>query len=192
MDQVCHLTSKIYWEILCATRHERMTNITMNGLDPVQADVSWTPKYNIVLSWDLLAWISVEGKIPFSFTNFITTPELSGPLYISPDIYHTQITEYSLLTFYKWALFSVLSASNIFLIVFSVRPSPFFRYVREDWSFTDHLSRALPTEKIFYLLRSIRSESLISCSPELVLDILKVIVEWLEVSHGECMRQTSH
>ena len=89
-------------------------------------------------------------------------------------------------------LFSVLSASNIFLIVFSVRPSPFFRYVREDWSFTDHLSRALPTEKIFYLLRSIRSESLISCSPELVLDILKVIVEWLEVSVGECMRQTSH
>ena len=78
-----------------------MTNITMNGLDPVQTDVSWTPKYNIVLSWDLLAWISVEGKIPSSFTNFITTPELSGPLYISPDIYHTQITEYSLLTFYK-------------------------------------------------------------------------------------------
>ena len=76
-----------------------MTNITIQGLDPVQIDVSWSPKYNIVLSWDLLiAWILLEGMIPCSFTNFITTPELSGPLYISPDFYHTQITEYSLLT----------------------------------------------------------------------------------------------
>ena len=52
----------------------------------------------------------VEGKIHRSFTNFITTPELSGPLYISPDIYHTQITEYLL-----WVLF--FCASINFLIV---------------------------------------------------------------------------
>ena len=71
------------------------------GLDHVQASAfSWTPQYSIVLSWDLLAWISVEGRIPSSFTNFITTPELSGPLYISPGIYHTQITEYSLETIF--------------------------------------------------------------------------------------------
>jgi hypothetical protein len=57
---------------------------------------SRTPQYRIVLSEDLLAWISVEGRILSSFTNFSTTPELSGPLYISPDIYHTQITEYLL------------------------------------------------------------------------------------------------
>ena len=80
-----------------------MTYITMGsgGLDHVQASAfSWTPQYSIVLSWDLLAWISVEGRIPSSFTNFITTPELSGPLYISPGIYHTQITEYSLETIF--------------------------------------------------------------------------------------------
>ena len=80
-----------------------MTNITMGTmgeLDRVRLSAfyeSWTPQY-IVLSWDLLAWMSMEERIPCSFTNFITTPEFSGPLYISPDIYHTQITEYSLLT----------------------------------------------------------------------------------------------
>ena len=75
-----------------------MTYITMAGLDHVQVSAfSWTQQYMIVLSWDLLAWIwAVEGRILCSFTNFITTPELSGPLYISPDIYHTQITEYLL------------------------------------------------------------------------------------------------
>ena len=76
-----------------------MKYITMGGLDHVQVNdfpQAWSQQDRIVLSWDLLSWISVEGGIPHSFTNFITTPELSGPLYISPDIYHTQITEYSL------------------------------------------------------------------------------------------------
>ena len=70
-----------------------------NRLDRVQ-NAPWTPQYSIVLSWDLLAWISVEDRIPCSFTDFITTPELSGLLYISPDMYHTQITEYSLGTIF--------------------------------------------------------------------------------------------
>ena len=96
IKRVCHLTNKIYREMLCITR---MTYITMGGLDYVQASAfPWTPQYRIVLSWDLLSWVSMEGGISCSFTNFITTPELSGPLYISPDIYHTQITEYSLKT----------------------------------------------------------------------------------------------
>jgi hypothetical protein len=110
-ERLCHLTNKIYREMLCITRYKRMMIITMgpgglDGLDHVQVQVgafSWTPgsQYEIVLSWDLLAnWILVEGRIPCSFTNFITTPELSGPLYISPDIYHSQITEYSLETIY--------------------------------------------------------------------------------------------
>ena len=104
MERVCHLTNKIYREMLCITRHERLTYITMGGLDHVEVSAfPWTPQYRIALSWDLLAWISVKAwdRIPFSFTNFITTPELSGPLYISPDIYHTQITEYSLQTIYQ-------------------------------------------------------------------------------------------
>ena len=70
-------------------------------LKPIPFSPSQASQYSIVLSSDLLAWIPVEGRIPCSFTNFITTPELSGPLYISPDIYHTQVTEYSLQTFYE-------------------------------------------------------------------------------------------
>ena len=102
-----------------------MTYITMGGLDHVLVSAfSWTPQHRIALSWDLLTWISAKGRIPCSFTNFITTPKLSGPLYISPDIYHTQITEYySLQTIYRWAL---LSASNIFLILILLLGSPHF------------------------------------------------------------------
>jgi hypothetical protein len=77
-----------------------MSNITMGWDDAYYYGrpraFSSTPQYRIVLSWSLIAWITVEGKIPCSFTNFITNPELSGPLYISSDIYHTQITEYLL------------------------------------------------------------------------------------------------
>ena len=66
------------------------------GLIPIFSDPQYTGR--IVLSWNLLLsrWISVEGRIRYSFTNFITTPELSGPFYVSPDNYHTQITEYLL------------------------------------------------------------------------------------------------
>ena len=81
-----------------------MAIITMGGLYHVELEFipfSPTSQYRIVLSRDLLSWISVEGGIPSSFTNFLTTPELSGPLYISPDIYHTQIIEYSLLEIYR-------------------------------------------------------------------------------------------
>ena len=88
--------------MLYIRRHERMTYITVRGLDqdPVGA-FSRTLQYRIVLSWDLLDWITMAGRIPCSFTNFITTPELSGPLYIDPYIYHTQITEYLLQTIYQ-------------------------------------------------------------------------------------------
>jgi hypothetical protein len=58
-------------------------------------------RMQVLLSSNLLPWLLVEGRIPYSFFNFITTPELSGPLYISPDIYHTQITEYSLQKIYQ-------------------------------------------------------------------------------------------
>ena len=80
-----------------------MTYITIGGLDDIQVSTfSWTPLYRIALSWNLLAWIlRTDGLgIPCSFTKFITTPELSGPFYISSNIYHTQITEYSLETIF--------------------------------------------------------------------------------------------
>ena len=61
-----------------------------------------TLHYRVMVSRDLLDWIMMEGRIPDLFTNFITTPELSGPfeLYIRPDLYHTQITEYLLAKIY--------------------------------------------------------------------------------------------
>ena len=51
----------------------------------------------------------------------------------------------------------------------------------------DHLSHASPTANIFYLLRqSIHSGSLMRhCPAELVFDMLKVIIKWLEVSFRE-------
>ena len=91
MERVCRLTNKIYREILCITTHKRITYVTMAGLDQ---SFFRTAQYKTVLSWKLLKWMLVEGRIPSSFTNFITIPELSGPLYISPDIYHTQIKQY--------------------------------------------------------------------------------------------------
>ena len=125
MERVCHLTNKIYREILCITRHERpgMTDTTIQvvGLDHVQVSAfSWNSRYRLALSWDFLDWM--EG-IPCFFTNFITTPELSGPLYISPDIYHTQITEYLLERIHQWALF-FLCFETSFLIVLFLDPSP--------------------------------------------------------------------
>ena len=106
MERVCHLTNKIYREMLCITRCDKMKYITTRGLN-VQAfsfyssfelapSIKASSFYRILLSWDLLDWISEKDGIHGSFTNFITTPELSGPLYISPDVYHTQITEYFL------------------------------------------------------------------------------------------------
>ena len=84
--------------MLCITRNlDGTKNITIDGFDHYSS-FYWTPRYKIVLSCALLTWMTMDGRIPFSFTNY-TTQELSSPFDISPDIFHTQITEYSLLTF---------------------------------------------------------------------------------------------
>ena len=120
-----HLTLDIYPKLLRITRDlDGTENITIDGFDPAQFPFSWSPRYSIVLSCALLVSMTMNGRISFSFTSFITTQELSGPFYISPDIYHTQITEYSLLTFYKWALLSE-SSSKIISIVFMLDLSNF-------------------------------------------------------------------
>ena len=114
IERVCHLTNKIYRDVLCITTRGGISYITIGGLDHVRVSTSSTSQYRITLSWDfLLDWISWKYGIFCSFTDFITTPELSGPLYISPDIYHTQITEYSLeKILYTWALFSLHRTSS--------------------------------------------------------------------------------
>ena len=75
-----------------------------------------------------------------------------------------------------------------------VRPLPFSSFVERNWSFIDHISRALPTENTFNLLRSIRSESLIPpshypSSAQSFFNVLEVIIKWLEVSYRECNPQ---
>jgi hypothetical protein len=97
MERVHLLTNKIYQEILCMKEYGSMMIVALN--EPGYFEFSAyarPPQYRILFSWGLLVWILVEGRIPSSLTHFITTPELSGPLYISPDLYHTQIAEYSL------------------------------------------------------------------------------------------------
>ena len=97
VKRVCHLTNETYLDMLYIKRLEGMGYITIRGRVHVQASsLSWNPQYGIALSRVLLIWVTMDGRVPYPFTNFITTPELSGPLYMSPDIYHTQITEYLL------------------------------------------------------------------------------------------------
>ena len=124
MERVCHLTNKIYREILRITTNElerpRMTYITIYGLDHVRVSTfSWASQYKITLSWDLLDWMAGMYGIPWSD------------------------------------------------------------------SFSEHISRALPTEMKFYLLRSIPSESLILYSGNLKFDMLEAIIKWLQVSVSE-------
>ena len=69
----------------------------------------------------------------------------------------------------------------------SVRPSPFYHYrcsITPVWTFWKHLSHdALPTDMIFYVLRSIPSNRLIHVySAGLMLDALEIIIKWLQVS----------
>jgi hypothetical protein len=74
----------------------------MGERNPIQVSAfSLAPQHKIVLSRDLLCWITMEFRIPYSFTNFITTPELSGPFHICPGIYHAQTAEYFLDEFYQ-------------------------------------------------------------------------------------------
>ena len=179
--------------MLCITRDERMTYITIGGLNDISVSTtSSTPQHRIALSWDLLVWISGVDGIPCSFTNFITTPELSGPFYISSNIYHTQITEYSLETMFlrhysQWVFFLF---NERLPNCYFVSSSPFYLYrcdISPYWAFTEHISRALPTEMIFYLLRSTPSEYLKrEYSPKSMLDTLEIIIKWLQVSVSEC------
>ncbi|KAF8816495.1 hypothetical protein BYT27DRAFT_7182051 [Phlegmacium glaucopus] len=160
-------TDRIYRKILCIETYGNMTILTMcsplRGLYmlPRTRPLRATNPGVVQLPWDLLAQESVNDRIPSSLTDFMTTQERSGPLYISPDVYHTQITEYSLET--------NLQRQNFSPIV--------------DWSFEEHISRALPTERIFYLLRSLYTTFLGhdgTADSESMINLLEIIIKWLE------------
>ena len=74
---------------------------------------------------------------------------------------------------------------------YSVSFSPPFFYdcdVSPYWAFREHISHALPTKMIFYLLRSIRSEWLmpVAVGRDSMLYTLEIVIKWLQVSVSEC------
>ena len=149
--------------------------VALVGLKPRKAMRHWTA---IQISWDCyLDIVSVDSDdaILHSFTDFITTPEISGPLYISPDVYHPQITEHSPETIYRHinnrrALFCL---DRIYLNCnYNFYLGLLHRVLRLDCSFKDHTSRALLTEMIFYILRSLTASSSWGLVPLDVVDLL--------------------
>jgi hypothetical protein len=75
---------------------------TLDDCEPLKFSKTVPYRAATQISWELLAWASVDGRIHPSLTSFITTQEISGPLYMNPDVFHTQVTEYSLETFYQY------------------------------------------------------------------------------------------
>jgi hypothetical protein len=77
---------------------------------------------------------------------------------------------------------------------YTVRSHPsgqYYYHVRcplnPDLSFREHLPSALPSQLIFYLLRSFPSNRLLrDYSAKLMLDTLETIIKWLQVSDSEC------
>ena len=100
----------------CLTSHEGMADIKIDELDHVQvSSSSWTTQHRIVLSCDLLPWISVEGGIHCSL--------VYQPGYLSYPSY--RIFDFST------QLFSVSSShshSLYFLELFQLKVERFFIY----------------------------------------------------------------
>ena len=105
-------------------------------------------------------------------------PCISGRIFIIPKLQNIRYKQFLSVFF---SLF-IEHLPNCY----PVRPSiPLTGVVRSDWCFWEHLSRALPTEMILNLLRSIRSERLMPVrkySAKVMLDILEIIIMWLQVS----------
>ena len=129
MERVCHLTNKIYREILFATRCEKTTYITMGGFDSDHVQVnafSWTPQYRTVLSWT--CWPGYLWRIEFSVP-LLTLLQLQS--YLVPCI-SARIFIILKLQNIHWRQFfmqllsvsTFISVSNIFLIVILLGTPP--------------------------------------------------------------------
>ena len=97
--------------------------------------------------------------------------------------------------------YAITLSEHFFLFIerlpncYSVSSSPFYLYhcgISPNLIFREHISRALPTEMIFYLLLSIPSKSFFIdvYSRELMPHTLEIIIKWLQVSVSKCNRQT--
>ena len=94
-------------------------------------------------------------------------------------------------------IFIIPKLQNIYceLISLCIEHLPYCYSTRHSFipgrSLWEHLSRALPTETIFYGLRTIPSDRLFrDYSTKLKLNTLEIIVKWLQVSISECNPRT--
>ena len=74
---------------------------------------------------------------------------------------------------------------------YSVSRDPLL-YAGQEWAIREHISRALPSEMVFHLLRLIPSEylRLVHHLGESKHHTLEIIIKWLQVSVSVCNRQT--
>ena len=112
---------------------------------------------------------------------------------LQPKSYPALLYEPGYLPYSNYRIFTadISGVSSLLSSLFSLH-LPNYSYVRslrfsypveQSWSFKDHLPPTRPTENIFNLLESLRSESLLRRYPaELVFDMLNVVIKWLEVS----------
>ena len=144
------------------------------------------------LGW---SWMPVEFPVPLltllQLQSYLV-PFISARIFIILKLQNIHLGQFYTITLSYGEPFSLCieGLSNCY----SVRSGEYSIRRRSDWAFRNHISLALPTETIFYLLRSIRSEFLI-CNyfgeDVLYLDTLEMIINWLQVSVSECNLRTS-
>ena len=114
-------------------------------------------------------------------------PFISKRIYIIPKLQNIHLGQFYTICLCEPFSLCIELLPNCFSVRSFVSPCP---YIRSDWAFRGHISRALPTDMILYLLRSSRSEFLLCrLSRESNLDTLKIIIMWLQVSVIECKGQ---
>ena len=104
IERLRRITDRIFRQIIRIEKHGDMTTITLCA--PLRAIAVHSMRLEtplcetanpgvVQISWELLAQVSVKGRISSSFADFITTPERSGPLSVSLDVCDTIIKECS-------------------------------------------------------------------------------------------------
>ena len=116
MERLRRITDRIFRQIIWKEKHGDMTTITLCA--PLRATAVRTMRLEtplcetanpdvVRICWELLAQVSVKGRISSSFADFITTPERSGPLSASLDVCDTIIKD--------CAVVSILRDNNPFI-----------------------------------------------------------------------------
>ncbi|KAF8162767.1 hypothetical protein B0H34DRAFT_692893 [Crassisporium funariophilum] len=177
------ITGRIYQQILYMQHSDNQTAITLRA--PL-ADIVRRSKYTRPETPHLESipmappgskptvisdvFFFCEGQLLF-VAEFLTDPERAGELYINADVYHTQLAE-------AWLDRCVNAQESSFQRLRSSDCHPGRAcYPRLHWEF--HLVQALPSEKIFAMLRIAHTSSLFGASDPYI-ESFKTIIAWLE------------